>query len=102
MQIILKELQESAAAVETAGPPVTSPKAATVPATFAKNGDKHDVVRTKLQINLCYRNLQSYCMLDERNSPAVSVILFRSERHSRRALVRAILLRQPYEFEVLS
>ncbi|KAK9908613.1 hypothetical protein WJX75_000439 [Coccomyxa subellipsoidea] len=42
-KIILKELQESAAAVETAGPPVTSPKAATVPATFAKTGDKHDV-----------------------------------------------------------
>ena len=32
----------------------------------------------------------------------MSVILFRSERHSRRAQVRAILLRQPYEFEVLS
>ena len=50
MQIILKELQESAAAVETAGPPVNSPKAATVPATFAKTGDKHDVVRTELQM----------------------------------------------------
>lgn len=48
LQIILKELQESAAAVETAGPPVNSPKAATVPATFAKTGDKHDVVRTDL------------------------------------------------------